>query len=73
MGFNLSARPGRPYGGEALGLLALARMLEERYGTSPAEEVPADEDASEPTRPPARKKRSKKAEKKGSKKKKAKR
>lgn len=32
MGFNLSARPGRPYGGEALGLLALARMLEARYG-----------------------------------------
>lgn len=71
MGFNLSARPGRPYGGEALGLLALARMLEERYGGS-AEELTSEEPAPELPRPSARKKRSKKAEKKGSEKKKKK-
>ncbi len=32
MGYNLDHRPGRPPGGEALGLLALDRMLVERYG-----------------------------------------
>ncbi len=31
MAYNTSARPGRPVGGEALGLFALSRMLEERY------------------------------------------
>ncbi len=31
MGFNLETRPGRPYGGEALGLLAVFEMLRRRY------------------------------------------
>jgi leucyl aminopeptidase len=31
MGWNVEARPGRPYGGEALGLRALVDMLETRY------------------------------------------
>lgn len=31
MGFNLESQPGRPYGGEALGLRALTRMLQQRY------------------------------------------
>lgn len=43
MGFNLSARPGRPYGGEALGLLALARMLQERYGAGSAATATSEE------------------------------
>ncbi len=34
MGYNLEARPGRPTGGEALGLLAFEHMLSERYGKS---------------------------------------
>lgn len=34
MAYNLSARPGRPIGGEAQGLLAFAGMLEERYGAA---------------------------------------
>jgi leucyl aminopeptidase len=32
MGWNLESRPGRPYGGEALGLRALVDMLVARYG-----------------------------------------
>jgi leucyl aminopeptidase len=32
MGWNLESRPGRPYGGEALGLRALVEMLVARYG-----------------------------------------
>lgn len=32
MGYNLAPRPGRPTGGEALGLLALLAMLRQRYG-----------------------------------------
>lgn len=36
MAYNLSARPGRPAGGEAQGLLAFAHMLEERYPAAPA-------------------------------------
>lgn len=32
MGYNLSHRPGRPAGGEALGLLAMNAMLSRRYG-----------------------------------------
>jgi leucyl aminopeptidase len=31
MGYNLESRPGRPAGGETLGLLALHRMLKARY------------------------------------------
>jgi leucyl aminopeptidase len=31
MGWNVESRPGRPYGGEALGLRALVDMLERRY------------------------------------------
>lgn len=68
MGFNLSPRPGRPYGGEALGLLALARMLGERFGATPAEGSEESDGDPELARAPARKKRSKKSGKKGSKK-----
>ena len=32
MGFNLETLPGRPYGGEVLGMRAVLRMLERRYG-----------------------------------------
>jgi leucyl aminopeptidase len=32
MGYNLESRPGRPSGGETLGLLTLHAMLEARYG-----------------------------------------
>lgn len=32
LAYNLDKRPGRPAGGETLGLRALARMLEQRYG-----------------------------------------
>ena len=34
-GWNPTARPGRPKGGECQGARALLRLLEERYGTSP--------------------------------------
>lgn len=34
MGYNLDARPGRPVGGEALGLLALDEFLGQRYGAA---------------------------------------
>jgi leucyl aminopeptidase len=37
MGYNLGSRPGRPPGGEAQGLLAFVRMLEERYAASSSE------------------------------------
>ena len=30
--YNLTARPGRPKGGEAMGLRALLRLLKEKYG-----------------------------------------
>lgn len=36
MGYNLDSRPGRPVGGEALGLLALAEMLTARYPAGPS-------------------------------------
>ena len=32
MAFNRETRPGRPKGGEAIGLRAALAMLEERYG-----------------------------------------
>jgi leucyl aminopeptidase len=32
MGWNLSAKPGRPMGGEAMGIRAVFQMLRERYG-----------------------------------------
>ncbi len=32
MGYNVDTRPGRPVGGEALGLLALTEMLQRRFG-----------------------------------------
>jgi leucyl aminopeptidase len=38
MGYNLGARPGRPAGGEAMGLLAFVQMLEARYAPAPSEE-----------------------------------
>src|SRR5690606_38106686 len=47
MGYNLSHRPGRPPGGEALGLLALDAMLAKRYLGIPS--IPA---ASEPSAEP---------------------
>ena len=31
MGWNQTSRPGRPEGGEAMGLRAVAAMLEKRY------------------------------------------
>lgn len=33
MGYNVDGRPGRPVGGEALGLMALFELLLDRYGT----------------------------------------
>ncbi len=45
MGFNLEARPGRPYGGEALGLLAVFRMLRERYALTTTEQAATKADA----------------------------
>jgi leucyl aminopeptidase len=33
MAFNLEPQPGRPYGGDTLGVRALLRLLELRYGT----------------------------------------
>ena len=40
MGFNLEASPGRPYGGETLGLLAMFRMLRARYENARAADAP---------------------------------
>lgn len=49
MGYNLDARPGRPIGGEALGLLALEDFLRQRYGS--ASDAPASTRAAR-ARPP---------------------
>lgn len=43
MGFNVDSRPGRPVGGEALGLMTLHAMLTERYascGSAPPPDQP---------------------------------
>jgi leucyl aminopeptidase len=34
MGFNLESRPGRPYGGEAMGVRAVYQLLKNRYSTT---------------------------------------
>lgn len=41
MGYNTDSRPGRPAGGEALGLLALFQLLRSRYGSPAAPAAPA--------------------------------
>ena len=40
MGYNTDSRPGRPAGGEALGLMATFSMLSERYDAEPAQREP---------------------------------
>ncbi len=52
MAYNTSARPGRPVGGEALGLFGLARLLEQRYGRGGA--TGADEPRATAPKPPER-------------------
>jgi leucyl aminopeptidase len=34
MGFNLESRPGRPYGGEAMGIRAVYQLLKSRYSSA---------------------------------------
>lgn len=50
MGYNIESRPGRPAGGEALGLLTLDAMLKGRYsGATTAEsESESNSDTTQP-------------------------
>lgn len=48
MGYNLAHRPGRPAGGEALGLLALNEMLSRRYGKKADKPLMPSSDSSDP-------------------------
>lgn len=58
MGYNIDARPGRPTGGEALGLLTLEAMIQARYNRSaptPDVQKPAAPSRARPARPSAKK------------------
>ena len=66
MGYNLEHRPGRPVGGEALGLLALLSFLENRY-PAPEEQGQTEPATSTPREQVTKKKTTKKTpRKKGS-------